>query len=242
MPPCVAGTGVLSNSAASRSACDVFVTAPAQARFRCNYPRHVRTLIIPLPLQLLRLTLTALVAAATPVAAQLSDSTRARIDAVFAQWNRPDSPGCALGVSQRGRQVYVRGYGMSDLQHGIAIAPASSFHVASVSKQFTAYAVALLAADGRLSLDDDVRRHVPEVPDFGTVITVRHLIEHTSGLRDQWQLLRYAGWRADDLITEGDILGVLARQKGLNFTPGDEWLYSNTGYTLLSVIVRRVSG
>lgn len=180
---------------------------------------------------------------ATNGLAQLPDSTRARVDAVFARWDRTDSPGCALGVSQGGRQVYARGYGMADLQHALAITPASIFHVASISKQFAAVSVALLAADGRLSLDDDVRRYVPEVPDYGTRITIRHLIHHTSGLRDQWQLLGYAGWRfPDDLITERDVLGIVSRQKGLNFRPGDEWVYSNTGYTLLAVIVKRVSG
>lgn len=174
--------------------------------------------------------------------AQLPDSTRVRVDSVFARWDRTDSPGCALGISQGGRPVYLHGYGMSDLQHALAITPTSIFHVASISKEFAAYAVALLAADGRLSLDDDVRKYVPEVPDYGPRITIRNLIHHTSGLRDQWQLLGYAGWRDDDLITEDDVLQIIARQRGVNFKPGDEWVYSNTGYTLLAVIVKRVSG
>jgi CubicO group peptidase (beta-lactamase class C family) len=127
--------------------------------------------------------------------AQLPDSIRTRVDAVFSRWDRTDSPGCALGISQGGREVYARGYGMSDLQHAIAITPSSIFHVASVSKEFAAYSVALLAEEGRLSLDDDVRQHVPEIPNYGQRITVRQLIHHTSGLRDQWQLLGYAGWR-----------------------------------------------
>ncbi len=174
--------------------------------------------------------------------AQLPDSTRTRVDAVFSRWDRTDSPGCSLGISQDGRPVYARGFGMSDMQHALAITPGSIFHVASISKEFAAYAVALLAADGRLTLDDDIRRYVPEVPDHGPRITIRNLIHHTSGLRDQWQLLGYAGWRDDDLITEGDVLAIVARQRGVNFKPGDEWLYSNTGYTLLAVIVKRVSG
>lgn len=176
------------------------------------------------------------------VRAQLPDSMRARVDGVFARWDHTDSPGCALGISQDGKPVYLHGYGMSDLQHAIAITPGSIFHVASISKEFAAYAIALLAEDGRLRLDDDVRQYVPEIPDYGHRITIRHLIHHTSGLRDQWQLLGYAGWREDDLITEDDVLAILARQRGVNFTPGDEWLYSNTGYTLLAVIVKRVSG
>lgn len=176
------------------------------------------------------------------VRAQLPDSMRARVDGVFARWDHTDSPGCALGISQDGKPVYLHGYGMSDLQHAIAITPGSIFHVASISKEFAAYAIALLAEDGRLRLDDDFRQYVPEIPDYGHRITIRHLIHHTSGLRDQWQLLGYAGWREDDLITEDDVLAILARQRGVNFTPGDEWLYSNTGYTLLAVIVKRVSG
>ncbi len=178
----------------------------------------------------------------TAAIAQLSDSTRARIDAVFARYDRTDSPGCALGIAEHGRELYTRAYGMSDFEHGQAIAPSSIFHVASISKQFAAFSVALLANDGRLSLDDDIHKFIPELPDYATRITVRQLMHHTSGLRDQWQLLKYAGWRDDDLITEDDVLGIVAKQKGLNFTPGDEWLYSNTGFTLLAVIVKRVSG
>ena len=175
--------------------------------------------------------------------APLPADTRARVDAVFSRWDRTDSPGCALGISQNGREVYARGYGMSDLQHAIAITPQSIFHVASISKEFAAYSVALLAEDGRLTLDDDIRKYVPEIPDYGQVITIRHLIHHTSGLRDQWQLLGYAGWRfPEDLITEQDVMRIVSRQQGTNFKPGAEWVYSNTGYTLLAVIVKRVSG
>ncbi|MCC6929089.1 MAG: beta-lactamase family protein [Gemmatimonadaceae bacterium] len=181
--------------------------------------------------------------AAATAQAPLSADSRARIDAVFARWDRTDSPGCSLAISQNAREVYARGYGMSDLQHAIAITPQSIFHVASISKQFAAYSVALLAEDGRLTLDDDIRKFIPEIPDYGTTITIRHLIHHTSGLRDQWQLLGYAGWRfPEDLITEQDVMRIVTRQKGTNFKPGAEWVYSNTGYTLLAVIVKRVSG
>ncbi len=175
--------------------------------------------------------------------AQLPAPVRAKVDSVFASLDRTDSPGCALGISRNGVPVYERGYGMSDLQQRQSIAPSSIFHVASISKQFAAVSVALLAEEGKLSLDDDVRKHVSEVPDHGVPITVRQLIHHTSGLRDQWNLLGLAGWRfPDDLITERDVLGIVARQRGLNFKPGDEYAYSNTGYTLLAVIVQRVSG
>ncbi len=166
----------------------------------------------------------------------------ARVDEVFARFDKPDSPGCALAVIKEGQVIYKRGYGMSNLEYGIPITPSSIFHIASISKEFTAMAIVMLAQQGKLSLDDDVRKYVPEVPDLGERITIRHLIHHTSGLRDQWALLEMAGWREDDVITEGDILDLISRQKALNFKPGDEHLYSNTGYTLLAVIVKRVSG
>ena len=165
------------------------------------------------------------------------------IDKIFEKWSEPNSPGCALSVMKDGRVVYKRGYGMADLDHDIPITPSTVFHVASVSKQFTAASILLLAQEGKLSLDDDVRKYIPELPDFGQRITIRHLIHHTSGLRDQWDLLGLAGWRYSlDLITDEDVLSVMARQKDLNFRPGDRHLYCNTGYTLLAQIVKRVSG
>jgi CubicO group peptidase (beta-lactamase class C family) len=166
----------------------------------------------------------------------------ARVDEAFARFDKPDSPGCALAVIKDGQIIYKRGYGMSNLEYAVPISPSSIFHIASISKEFTAMAIVMLAQQGKLSLDDDVRKYVPEVPNLGERITIRHLIHHTSGLRDQWALLEMAGWREDDVITEGDILDLISRQKALNFKPGDEHLYSNTGYTLLAVIVKRVSG
>ncbi len=172
-----------------------------------------------------------------------SADVAARVDKVFERIDKPTSPGCALAVVREGRVVYARGYGMANLDHDIVITPSTVFHVASVSKQFTAAAILLLARDGKLSLDDDVRKYVPELPDFGTPITIRHLMHHTSGLRDQWELLILAGWRYSlDLITDDDVLQVMARQKDLNFRPGAEHVYCNTGYTLLATIVKRVSG
>ena len=165
------------------------------------------------------------------------------IDSVFAPFDGTARPGCAVGVSQAGVPVYQRGFGMSDLQHGVPISPQSIFHVASVSKQFTAFSVGLLAEDGKLSLDDEVRKYIPELPDYGRKITLRHLIYHTSGIRDQWELLGMAGWRyPDDLFTQQDVLDIVTRQKELNFNPGDEYVYSNSGYSLLAMIVQRVSG
>ena len=166
-----------------------------------------------------------------------------QVDKLFEKWDRTVSPGCALAVMKDGRVVYKRGYGMADLDHDVTITPATVFHVASISKQFTAAAILLLEQDGKLSVDDDVRKYIPELPDFGERITLRHLIHHTSGLRDQWDLLGLAGWRYSlDLITDDDVLAVMARQKDLNFKPGERHLYCNTGYTLLAQVVKRVSG
>jgi CubicO group peptidase (beta-lactamase class C family) len=172
----------------------------------------------------------------------LPEEQIAEIDQIFAPWDKSDSPGAALAVIKDGDIAYERGYGASNLEHGIPMTPDSIFHVASMSKQFTATCVALLAADGALSLDDDVRRHLPELPDYGPKITLRHMLHHTSGLRDHWGLQAMAGWRDDDLITGEDVLEIVRRQKALNFPPGTEHLYSNSGYSLMATIVKRVTG
>ena len=167
----------------------------------------------------------------------------AKVDAIFQEYAKDSSPGCAVGVYQDDKIVLARAYGMANLDHDVKLTPASVFHVASVSKQFTAAAILLLAQEGKLTLDDEVRKHIPELPDFGPKLTIRHLVHHTSGLRDQWDLLTFAGWRySRDLITDQDVLSLLARQTDLNFPPGDRHLYSNSGYTLLAVIVSRASG
>lgn len=164
-----------------------------------------------------------------------------RINSLFASRARRPAPGYAVGVMWDGRIVHASGYGMADLEFRAPITPATGFHVASLSKQFTAFAVLLLAADGKLSLDDRVRRYVPEMPACGARITLRHLLHHTSGLRDQSPLLKLAGWRPMDERTEGDVLDLVQRQRRLNFQPGEDFAYCNTGYTLLAIIVRRVS-
>ena len=166
-----------------------------------------------------------------------------QVDKVFQPWDSTVSPGCALSVMQDGHIVYQRGYGMADLDHDIPITPETVFHVASISKQFTAASIILLTREGKISLDDDVHKYIPELPDFGAPITIRHLIHHTSGLRDQWELLGLAGWRYSlDLITDDDVMSLITRQRDLNFKPGDQHVYCNTGYTLLAQIVKRVSG
>jgi CubicO group peptidase (beta-lactamase class C family) len=172
----------------------------------------------------------------------MSDRSNSAIDSLFSQWDKPNSPGCALCVIKDGQLVYARGYGQATLEYDAPITPSTIFHVASVSKQFTAFAIALLEQEGKLALGDDARRYVPELPDFGRVITIRHLIHHTSGLRDQWALLEAAGWRMSDVITTSDIMELVQRQQDLNFAPGEEYAYCNTGYTLMAQIVQRVSG
>ncbi|MBA3872970.1 MAG: beta-lactamase family protein, partial [Anaerolineae bacterium] len=165
-----------------------------------------------------------------------------KVDAIFAQWDKSNTPGCALAVVQDGDIIYSRGYGMANLDYDLAIRPDSVFHIASISKEFVAFSIALLAQDGKLSVDDDIRKYLSEMPDYGEPLTIRQLAHHTSGLRDQWDLLSMAGWRENDLKTNADVLYLAARQKELNFKPNDEYLYSNTGYTLLGIIVERISG
>lgn len=171
------------------------------------------------------------------------DSINDRVDKLFSLWDRPESPGCALAIIKNGGIVYKRGYGAADLDHNIPITSATVFHVASVSKQFTALSILLLVQQGKLSLDDPVRKYIPELRDFGTPLTIRHLLHHTSGLRDQWSLLIMSGWRlSEDVVRDEDVLDLVSRMKALNFKPGDQHLYSNTGFTLLAQIVKRVSG
>jgi CubicO group peptidase (beta-lactamase class C family) len=172
-----------------------------------------------------------------------TDTAEQAVDRLFAGWINSATPGCAVGVSRNGRVLYQKGYGMANLETGTPITPPTVFEAASIAKQFTAMSVMLLVRDGKLSLDDDVRKYVPELPDYGTRITIRHLLTHTSGLRDFFEMLILARGRfEEDRITQADMLDIVTRQKSLNFTPGDEYLYSNTGYVLLAMVVQRVSG
>jgi CubicO group peptidase (beta-lactamase class C family) len=166
-----------------------------------------------------------------------------RVDSVFSRWNR-DTPGCAVGVARNGATLLTRGYGMANLEYGVPLGADAVLESGSVAKQFTSAALALLQLEGRLSLDDDVRRYLPEVPAFGgQVITIRHLLTHTSGLRDQWGLLSLMGSPPTTQVhTLPLILHLVSRQRDLNFPVGSEYLYSNTGYALAAVIVQRVSG
>jgi CubicO group peptidase (beta-lactamase class C family) len=188
------------------------------------------------------LTIGALTALLNAQVAQPAPPWAAQVDAVFAQWDRPDTPGCALGVFQDGRIAYTRGYGIADLEHDAPITPDSVFYAGSVSKQFTAMAVALAIQQGKLAADDDVRKYVPELPDYGRPITIRHLVHHTSGLRDVNTLMVLAGRRDEDAFDNDAVLRIVARQKALNFMPGDEYLYSNSGYAMLALAVERATG
>jgi CubicO group peptidase (beta-lactamase class C family) len=161
------------------------------------------------------------------------------VDALFERWHRPDSPGAAVLVIHDGRVVHRAGYGMASLEHGVPIRPHTVFDIASISKQFAAWAVAVLDVRGALSLDDDVRTHIPELPDFGHTITLRHLVHHTGGLRDWPGTLGMAGWSYEDVLSFDQILRMAFHQRDLNFPPGDAYAYSNTGYNLLAEVVAR---
>ncbi|HEY0558533.1 MAG TPA: serine hydrolase domain-containing protein [Thermoanaerobaculia bacterium] len=170
------------------------------------------------------------------------------VDAVFAEYAKPGSPGCSLAVVRDGAIVYEKGYGFASLENGVPLDPKQTvFDIGSTSKQFTAASVLLLAHDAKLSLDDDIHKYVPELPEYGTQITgtpvtLRHLLHHTSGIRDYINLMAMGDFAVEDYTTDGDALTVLARQKKLDFQPGSEHSYSNSGYFLLSFVVKRVSG
>ncbi|MBA4054623.1 MAG: hypothetical protein C0490_07925, partial [Marivirga sp.] len=152
------------------------------------------------------------------------------------------TPGVSIAVQKDGKLIYSKGFGYADLEYDIKNTPTTIFHIASVSKQFTAFAIAMLADQGKLKLTDDIRKYLPELHDFGSVITINHLVHHTSGMRDQWSLLMMSGWRLDDVITQEQIMRVIGRQTDLNFKPGEEMLYCNTGFTLMAEIVHRITG
>ncbi len=172
-----------------------------------------------------------------------ADETTAKVDKIFAQWDTTASPGAALAVIKDGQIIYERGYGMAKLEDGIVMTPKKIFDIGSTSKQFTATCIAILAREGKISLDDDIRKYFPEMRSYEKPITVKHLIYHTSGLRDYNGLLELAGFRAEsDCPNVDEALDVVFKQKRLNYTPGDEFSYTNTGYFLLGQIVERVSG
>ena len=180
---------------------------------------------------------------ATPAAGQSIPAADARkIDSVFATLDRTNSPGCALGIYRQGEIAYARGYGMANLEHGIANSPRTVFDIGSTSKQFAATAIVLLQQDGKLNIDDEVRKYIPELPAYQRPLTIRHMLNHTSGLRDYLTLMGLHGTDFDGVTGDQEALDLIVRQKALNFEPGAEFLYSNSGFFLLSQIVKRVSG
>jgi len=188
------------------------------------------------------LTFIVLGAALECVTAQtLPPEITGKIDSLFSQWARTSSPGCAVGVVRNDSLLFSKGYGMANLEYGVPISPETIFHVASVSKQFTAYSILLLERQGKLNLDDDIHKYLNWFPDLKEKITIRNLLNHTSGIRDQWELLATAGTRLDDVITQDQLIKILSKQQALNFKPGTDWSYSNSGFTLLAEIVRSVS-
>jgi CubicO group peptidase (beta-lactamase class C family) len=166
----------------------------------------------------------------------------AEVDKLFAQWNRQDSPGAAIVVVKDGTVIYQNGYGCANLEHRIPITPQTRFDVASVAKQFTGLSVAMLVEQGKLSLDDDVRKYLPDVPNFGKPITIGHLLHHTSGLRDWPETFLLSNVDFEAPISFEMILEMVRRQRELDFAPGEEFQYSNTGYNLLAAIVAKVTG
>lgn len=184
----------------------------------------------------------ACIGAAVSVARENSADIESRADKVFAAYDKPSSPGCALGVVRDGNFVYKKGYGEGSLELGVLLTPESVFYMGSVSKQFTAASVVLAAEQGYLSLDDDIRKYIPELPSYGKTITIREMLHHTSGLRDIFGLLTLSGRNAEDIHPTAELVDLIAHQKALNFKPGDEFLYSNSNYFLMSVVIRRTTG
>src|SRR5687767_15772612 len=200
---------------------------------------------------MMRLTTTLLVAAVVLAPVRFAATAQAtpgatpestRVDSLFAEYTRGLRPGLAVAVVRDGRVVLAKGYGYANLEHRVPITPTTVFDVASVSKQFAGLAVAMLVTEGRVKLTDDIRKYLPELGDVGHPVTIDHLLHHTSGYRDWPGTLSLAGWRFDDVISFDQILRMAHNQRTLNFVPGAEYTYSNTGYNLLTEMVNRVSG
>jgi len=174
--------------------------------------------------------------------AKTDADTDGQVDRLFSKWT-DSTPGCAVGVATDGKAVLAKAYGMADLEHDVKNTPDTIFEAGSVSKQFTAAAMLLLAREGKLSLDDPVKKYVPELPQYEMPLTIRHMLNHTSGLRDWGSVAAISGWpRTTRVHTHAHVLDIVSRQKSLNFPSGTRWSYSNTGFNLAAVIVSRVSG
>jgi CubicO group peptidase (beta-lactamase class C family) len=170
-----------------------------------------------------------------------SNQLNEKVDKLFTQWDKPDSPGCSLGVIKEGKFVYKRSYGSANLDYNVPLSAESVFDIASTSKQFTAASILLLVRRGVILLDDDIRKYIPELPIYEAPITINHLVHHTSGIRDYLQMREMAG-RGDEPFGNQEAVELIARQKGLNHKPGERHSYSGSNYVLLAEIVRRASG
>ena len=190
----------------------------------------------------------AILVVATPVLAQIPDKVKVVAGAEralekAAKTNPMPAPGCAVGVSLDGQTVFEKAFGLAEMEHNIPNTPQTIFESGSVAKQFTAAALVLLQQDGKLKLDDPVRKYIPELPDYGKPLTIRHILTHTAGLRDWGSVMALTGaGRGDRVVTQPIALEVIYRQKALDFEPGAEYSYSNSGYQLAAELVERVSG
>ncbi len=176
------------------------------------------------------------------VSAQISPSQYQNIDSLFIEWNKPNHPGGSIGIMKNGQLVFSKAYGLASLEYLVPNSTGTIFNTGSVSKQFTAMGIVLLDIQGKLSVDDDIRKYMPELPEFEESITIRHLLHHTSGLRSLHAMLGLAGWRSDDSRTNEDLYRFMENQRELNFKPGEEYLYCNTGYMLMVKIIENVTG
>ncbi len=165
-----------------------------------------------------------------------------RVDELFSEWDKPGSPGAVLGVIHNGELIYQKGYGEANLDYNIPITHETVFYIGSVSKQFAAACIAIMADKGLIGLDDDIREYIPEMPDYGEPILIRHLVHHTSGVRDLYSVLNFAELNVANVLSLDEKLEAISSQSDLNFAPGEEYLYSNSGYTLMTVLVERVTG
>ncbi|GAB5555762.1 MAG: hypothetical protein Sapg2KO_53530 [Saprospiraceae bacterium] len=176
-----------------------------------------------------------------PAQAQLSEIQSKKIDSLFNTWAEGNHPGGTIGIMQKGEVIYSKAFGMASLEYQVPNTTETLFNLASVSKQLTAMGIIVLQERGLLSIDDDIRKYLPDLPDFGHTITIRHMLHHTSGMRSLHAMLRLAGWRSDDSRTNEDLYRFMLKQKDLNFIPGDEYLYCNTGYILMAYIIEKVT-
>jgi CubicO group peptidase (beta-lactamase class C family) len=174
--------------------------------------------------------------------AALCDDREAKVDEIFKAYTRPGTPGCAVGVLVNGKTALAKGYGLADIENNIPITPATRFYMASVSKQFTALAALTAEQEGKLKLDDSVRKYIPELPAWADGVTLRRMLDHTAGLRDYLALWALKGWSNESVLREGPTLTLIARQKALDFEPGADHSYSNTGYFLMALVIERATG